>query len=122
MTTLKSLEDLKRVKEQALEKRRATATSGRAQIVVGMGTVGIAAGTRETGKAFWAAIEEDNLSGIIVRQTGNIGLDSWEPVVQVTVGGEPTVIYGKVTPAVARRIVKEHVMEGKVLSEFVIAA
>jgi len=55
-----------------------------------------------------------------VRQTGNIGLDSYEPIVQVTVGENPRVTYGKVTPDAARRIMKEHVVGGQVVKDFAI--
>ncbi|MEJ5201248.1 MAG: (2Fe-2S) ferredoxin domain-containing protein [Anaerolineales bacterium] len=118
MDKIKSLEDLKRVREEALKKREAKVVTGQKQIIVGMGTVGIAAGARETLKAILDFIEKENLSDIVVRQTGNIGLDSWEPIVQVIIGDEPPVTYGKVTPDVARRIMKEHVMNHIVVKEY----
>lgn len=119
---VKSLEDLKRLREEALEKRRVKSASGQIQIVVGMGTVGIASGARETLKAILDTIEKENLSDVIVRQTGNIGLDSFEPIVQVTIGESTRVTYGKVTPDAARRIMKEHVVGGKVVKDFAIDA
>ncbi len=122
MPTVKSLEDLKRLKEQALEKRQAMATSGRAHIVVAMGTCGIAAGARDTMKAILDQIEAADLTGIVVTQTGCIGKCEWEPIVEVTVGSEPQVIYGKVSPDRARQILKEHVEGGKVVSELVLPA
>lgn len=120
MDKVKSLEDLKKMREEALLKRKAMTTTGERQIIVGMGTVGIAAGARETLKAILEFIEKNSLTDIVVRQTGNIGLDSWEPIVQVVIGAEPKVTYGKVSPEVARRIMKEHVVEGKIVKEFVI--
>lgn len=120
MSGVKTLEDLKRLREEALEKRQARATAGHAQIVVGMGTCGIAAGARETMKAVLDVIEQEDLSGIIVTQTGCIGLCEWEPIVEVTVSGSPKVMYGKVSADKAREIMKKHVMGGKVVSELVI--
>lgn len=117
---VKSLEDLRRLREEALEKRRVKSASGQIQIIVGMGTVGIAAGARETLKAILEYIENENLSDIVVRQTGNIGLDSMEPIVQIVVGENPKVTYGKVTPDVARRIMKEHVIGGQPVKEHLI--
>lgn len=118
MNKIKSLEDLKRVREEAMKKREAKVVTGQKQVIVGMGTVGIAAGARETLKAILDFIEKENLSDIVVRQTGNIGLDSWEPIVQIIIGDEPPVTYGKVTPDVARRIMKEHVMNHTVVKEY----
>src|SRR5512147_686688 len=113
MSAIKSIEDLKRLREEALEKRRVKTATGKAQVIVGMGTCGIAAGARETMKSILNQIEADNLTGILVTQTGCIGLCEREPIVQVIVGEEPKVTYGKVTPDVAKRILKEHVLEGK---------
>ena len=120
MSTIKSLDDLKHIREEALKKRQLKAQSGNIEIVVGMGTPGIAAGARETMKAILNFIEEKQLTDIVVRQTGNIGLDSWEPIVQVTVGDQPKVTYGKVTPDVAREIMQEHIVGGKVVSKYAI--
>lgn len=119
---VKTLDDLRKLREEALEKRRVKSASGEIQIVVGMGTVGIAAGARETLKAILDYIEQENLTEIIVRQTGNIGMDSMEPVVQVIVGDNPKVTYGKVTPDVARRIMKEHVVGGQIVTDNVVEA
>jgi NADP-reducing hydrogenase subunit HndB len=120
MDKVKSLEDLKKMREDALQKRKAKTTTGEKQIIVGMGTVGIAAGARETLKAILEYIEKNNLGDIVVRQTGNIGLDSWEPIIQVVISEEPKVTYGKVTPEVARRIMKEHIVEGNIVKDYVI--
>ena len=117
---VKSLEDLRKLREEALEKRRVKSAPGQVQVIVGMGTVGIAAGARETLKAILDTIENESLSDITVRQTGNIGLDSLEPIVQVVVGEAAKVTYGKVTPEIARRILKEHVQGGTPVKEFVI--
>ena len=122
MAGVKSLEELKQLREEALQKREAKATSGHAQVVVGMGTCGIAAGARETMKAVLDVIEAEELSGVIVTQTGCVGLCEWEPIVEVSVGGSPKVMYGKVSPEKARKIMKQHVMGGKTVSEFVVPA
>lgn len=122
MPTVKSLEDLKKIREEALKKREIKSAPGSIQLVVGMGTPGIAAGARETLKEILGIIEEKQLPNIIVRQTGNIGLDSWEPIVQVLVGDAAPVTYGKVTPFVARQIMEQHVLGGKVLNDHVVPA
>ncbi len=120
MSTIKSLEDLKRAREEALKKREAKATSGTAQIIVGMGTCGIAAGARDAMKAILDTIEKDSINGVIVSQTGCIGLCEKEPIVQVIIGEEPKVTYGKVNPDVAVKIVREHVVNHKVVEDHVI--
>lgn len=120
MPNVKSLEDLKRIRDEALKKRDIKTIAARVQIVVGMGTPGIAAGARDTLKEFLNLIEQKGLTDIVVRQTGNFGLDSMEPVVKVTVGDTPEVTYGKVTPFAANQIMEEHIIGGKVVTANVI--
>ena len=122
MPAIKSLEDLKRIREEALEKRKVKTESGVAQVTVAMGTCGIAAGARDTMKAILNYIETNNVSGVLVTQTGCIGLCEREPIVQVTIGEQPKVTYGKVTPDIVERIMKEHVQAGKPVSVFIVPA
>jgi NADP-reducing hydrogenase subunit HndB len=118
MPSVKSLDDLKKIREEALKKQQLKETSGKTEVIVGMGTVGIAAGARETLKAILDLIEHENLNDIVVRQTGNIGLDSFEPIVQVVKPSEEKVTYGKVNPDMARRIIQEHVLNGEIVQEY----
>jgi NADP-reducing hydrogenase subunit HndB len=122
MPVVKSLEDLKKIREEALQKREIKNAPGTIQVTVGMGTPGIAAGARETLKEILEFIETKKLTNITIRQTGNIGLDSWEPIVQVAVGDQPVVTYGKVTPEAAREIMEKHVVAGHIVTKNVIPA
>lgn len=121
MNAIKSLDDLKRIREEALEKRKIKTTSGQTQVIVGMGTCGIAAGARETMKAVLKYIESENLPNILVTQTGCIGVCEQEPILQVMRGEEPKITYGKVTEEIANKIMKEHVVGGKVVEKNVIS-
>jgi len=120
MDKVKSLEDLKRIREEAIAKRNAKLITGQKQITVGMGTVGIAAGARETLRVMMEYVEQNNLSDILIRQAGNIGQDSYEPVVKVKIGEEAEITYGKVTADAAITIMKNHIVGGEVVKEFVI--
>jgi NADP-reducing hydrogenase subunit HndB len=120
MPTINSLDDLKRIREEALEKRKLKTASGATHVTVAMGTCGIAAGARDTMKAILDVIEKDNLHDIVVTQTGCIGLCEKEPIVQVEIGENPKVTYGKVNPDVARQIMKDHIVGGKPVQNHVI--
>jgi NADP-reducing hydrogenase subunit HndB len=120
MPTIKSLDDLKKVREEALQKKKIQTESGKARVIVGMGTCGIAAGARDAMKAILDTIEKDGIQDVVITQTGCIGMCEKEPIVQVEIGDQPKVTYGKVTPEVARNIIKEHVVSGKVVSNHVI--
>jgi NADP-reducing hydrogenase subunit HndB len=122
MPAVKSLEDLKRIREEALEKRKVKTTEGTIQVTVAMGTCGIAAGARDTMKAILDYIESNKVSGVIVTQTGCIGKCDYEPIVAVSVGEEPKVTYGRINPERARKIMQEHVAGGKVLTDWIVPA
>ena len=114
------LEDLKKIREKTEKDMLLRAGKTRLRVVVGMGTSGIAAGARETLKAFLDEIEKRALNDVIVTQAGERGLSSHEPVVTVSEEGRPSVVYGNVTAEVARKIVAEHLVNGNPVSEFVI--
>lgn len=120
MTAIKSLDELKKLREEALAKRKVRTEGSGVQVIVAMGTCGIAAGARETMKTILNQIETQNISRIVVSQTGCIGLCEKEPIVQVVVGDAPKVTYGKVTSEVAVQIMTEHVVGGNVVKNFVI--
>jgi (2Fe-2S) ferredoxin len=120
MPAIKSLEELKRVREEALQKKQMKATPGNIQVIVAMGTCGIAAGARDTMKSVLNTIETENLSGVTVTQTGCIGLCEQEPILQVVLGDQPKVAYGKVDAQVAEKIMKQHVQNGQPVNENVI--
>jgi len=122
MPMVKSIEDLNKIRADALKKRSTICDPGTVQIIVGMGTAGIAAGARQTLREILRCAQEQVLTDITIFQTGALGLDSWEPVVQVVMGQAAPVIYGKVTPKVAERIMREHVQGYRVVSEYVIPA
>jgi (2Fe-2S) ferredoxin len=120
MNAIKSLDDLQKIRDAALAKRKLGETSGSKQVIVGMGTCGIAAGARETMKSVLDFIEANNLENVVVTQTGCIGLCEQEPIMQVVLPGQEKVTYGKVDAEVAKKIMKEHVTDGKVVQGNVI--
>ena len=103
-----------------MQKKQVKAASGSVQIIVAMGTCGIAAGARETMKSVLNYIETNSLSGIVVTQTGCMGMCEQEPILQVVVGEAPKVVYGKVSAEVAEQIMKQHVQSGAPVKEHVL--
>jgi (2Fe-2S) ferredoxin len=120
MPAIKSLEELKRVREEALQKKQMKAAAGNVQVIVAMGTCGIAAGARDTMKSVLNFIETNNLSGVSVTQTGCIGMCEQEPILQVVIGENPKVTYGKVNIEVAEQIMKQHVQNGMPVKDYVL--
>src|SRR5512135_718340 len=120
MPAIKSLDELKRIREEALQKKQLKSTPGNIQVIVAMGTCGIAAGARDTMKSVLNYIENAKVSGVTVTQTGCIGRCEEEPIVQIVIGNQPKVVYGKVNPKVAEKIMKQHVQNGQPVKENII--
>jgi NADP-reducing hydrogenase subunit HndB len=120
MKTIRSIEDLNRFRQEIIEDKRRNAGLGNIQVLVSLGTCGIAAGALEVLNAVRQQVQADGLKDVSISETGCVGLCKHEPILEVIAGESPGVTYGKVTPYVARRIVREHVVGGKIVSEFVI--
>jgi len=114
------LEDLRKIRERASKELSLRKGDARVKVIVGMGTSGIAAGARDVMATFLDEIATRNLDDVLVTQTGERGLASSEPVVEVHIEGEPTVVYGLMTADRVRQVVVEHIVNGNPVSDYVI--
>lgn len=121
---IKSLEDLKKIREESLKRvqlREAGEAEGDVvELLVGMATCGIAAGARDAMKGLLEEIEAQGLQNIRVVQVGCLGYCHSEPTVQVNMPGEEPIIYGKVTADRAREIISKYVMKKEILEDAVV--
>jgi len=107
--SLEELRKLRESKQKDLQKREVDGKE--VQIVVGMGTCGIAAGGKQILDAFLSEVDANGLSGgVVVRQTGCMGMCHSEPTVEIVVPGMPATIYGSLNPELAKDIVRKHVI------------
>ena len=113
-----NLEELKKIREKAQKDVELRQKQARIRIVVGMGTSGIAAGARDVLKTFVEEIGRRNLTDVMVTQTGEKGLASQEPLVEVYEEGKPLVVYGNMSTEKAKRVIVEHVVNGNPVTEF----
>jgi NADP-reducing hydrogenase subunit HndB len=118
-----SLNDLRNLRDAKKSDLRKRDTEGKEiQVVVGMGTCGIAAGAKQTLDAFVTGLDENKLvDSVIVRQTGCMGMCHSEPTVEVIAPGMPAVIYGNVDAAVAKEIIQKHIIGGELLDGRILA-
>ena len=116
MPKLKTIEDLKAIREQAQRDLKLRTETG-TRIIIGMGTCGIAAGARET---MHAVLEELNKRHIDAHVTtvGCIGMCSKEPLVDIEQAGQPRITYCNVHPDMVSRLIEEHLVRGIVVEEW----
>lgn len=117
---MKSLEELKKLREELQKEMLARNSKGRTKIVIGMGTCGIAAGAREVLQAVLQEIEKRKLD-VVVSQTGCIGMCEKEPLLDVQLPGKDRITYGNVTKEDVQRIIVEHVINGNIVEDLVVA-
>ncbi len=118
MPKIKSIEDLQRVRaqaEQTIKVREKTGT----QIIVGMGTCGIAAGARDTLHAILDELARRNLQANVTT-VGCIGMCVQEPLVDIIQPGQPRITYGRISSDRVPRLVEEHLINGRVIREWVV--
>ena len=119
---MKSLEELKAIRERMQNKVILREGGAEKRIVVGMATCGIAAGARPVLNTFVEEIAKRNLTGTVeVGQTGCIGMCRFEPIVEVF-EGDKRVTYVHVDSAKAKEIVEKHIVGGQPIVEYTIGA
>ena len=120
---MKSLAELAEIRNRAINQvnLRKDREDG-IRVVVGMATCGIAAGARPVLNAFVQEVDKRNLSNVTVTQTGCIGMCRLEPIVEVFVPGQEKVTYVHMTEEKAARVVAEHIINNKPVTEFTIGA
>jgi len=116
---MKNLEELRKIRDEVRKNMDLRSGKKRAKIVVCMGTCGIAAGARETMKAFMDALEKAGIGDVSLTTAGCAGFCEKEPLVEVEISGTAPVRYGHVDVVAAQRIVKEHILKGKIVQDLV---
>jgi NADP-reducing hydrogenase subunit HndB len=118
MPKIKSLEDLKRVREEAQQTLKVRLETG-TRIIVGMGTCGIAAGARDVMRAILEELEKRQIEAH-VETVGCIGMCAHEPLVDIEQAGQARITYGNVRPDMVPRLIDEHLVKGHVVQEWVV--
>ena len=115
--TLADLRKLRDQKQKAMDKRDPSKKD--AQVIVGMGTCGIAAGAKETFNAIIEELDAKGITHVLVRQTGCMGLCHSEPTVEVIVPQMPVVIYGNVNVETGKKIVNDHIINKHLIDQHI---
>jgi len=115
-----TLQELRAMREKAqLQMDRRVGGDRSIELVVGMGTCGIAAGAKETLNAFIEELNSKDIRNVVIKQVGCMGFCHSEPTVEIHMDGMPDIIYGNVDAEVARKIVHSHILEKKLVDKHV---
>ena len=115
MTKVKTLADLKRMRDQMQEgmniREKADDPESRVQVRVAMATCGIASGAKQIMEFFAEQLDRRNIDGIVT-QTGCMGYCYAEPTVEVTIPGNDPVVFGDVDEKKADEIIEKYIKTG----------
>lgn len=118
MAKIKSLADLRKMKEEAQSKIKLRENSDNpeqvVQIKVGMATCGIASGAKETMKYFVEELEQEAIDAVVT-QTGCMGYCYAEPTVEITLPKKEPVVFGDVKKEKAREIIDVYIKRGELI-------
>ena len=116
-----TIEDLKKLRENAKKATALREGETTVKITVHMGTCGIAAGAREVMNALIEEMSESDRQDIRVVTSGCMGMCSSEPNVTVELKDQEPVIYQHMNRNKIRQVFKRHVLLGEVQTDFALA-
>ncbi len=116
-----NLDQLRRLREESKKQFFGKkAGSERIEVIIGMGSCGIAAGAKKTWDVFEKAMKDAGIENGLIKQTGCMGMCSVEPTVEIHVPGMPDIIYGNVDEEFAARIVRKHIQGRLLLNDHIL--
>ncbi len=118
MPKLKSLEDLRKVREEAQQTLKVRLETG-TRIIIGMGTCGIAAGARDVMHAILEELDKRKIEAH-VETVGCIGMCVYEPLVDIEQAGQSRITYRNIKPSMVPRLIEEHLINGRVVDEWAV--
>ena len=118
-----TLDDLRKLRSQVQSDLKRRDSEGKTiQVIVGMGTCGIASGAKLILDKFITLLNEKGIAeNAIIRQTGCMGHCENEPTVEIIVPDMPKVFYGNVKENAVEKIVNEHIINKKPVEDLIIA-
>ena len=122
MPKITSPKDLKALQDKARSEIDLRVGQKDLRVTVHMGTCGIAAGARDVLAAFMDELGRNAVSTVSLQQTGCAGLCDQEPMVTVVDKNGSSFRYGRLDKRKVGEIVREHVLRGLPVNEYLIKA
>jgi len=119
---MKSLEDLKKLRDEALKKMTMRYTKDGYRIQIGMGTCGIASGAKPILSAFLEEIESHELANVTVTQVGCMGECAYEPMAEVIDMNGQSYVYCGVTISMVKEIIEKHIINNEPQTRYLLTS
>ncbi len=114
-------EDLAKIAQKVKRTMILREGTGRAKIMVHMGTCGIAAGARAIMNTLMKEIEDKKITDINLTTSSCAGLCSREPMITLEIKDQPPVKYVDLTVEKTKEIFEKHILGGEIVKEYALA-
>ena len=118
MTKVKSLADLKKMKDQLQSKvslrEKGEDPDSLVQVKVAMATCGIASGAKTVMEFFIDELEKRSIDAVVT-QTGCMGYCYAEPTIEVKLPNQEPVVFGYVNSQKADEIIEKYIKNGELV-------
>ncbi|NOU18981.1 MAG: (2Fe-2S) ferredoxin domain-containing protein [Bacteroidales bacterium] len=118
MAKIKSLDDLRKMKESLQSKinlrEKGEDPGSHVQIKVAMATCGIASGAKTVMEFLMEELEKRGIESVVT-QTGCMGYCYAEPTIEVTIPGKDPVVFGYVDTKKADEIIEKYIKNGELV-------
>ncbi|MBK7214232.1 MAG: (2Fe-2S) ferredoxin domain-containing protein [Bacteroidales bacterium] len=118
MATIKSLDDLRKIKSEVQTKlslrERSNHPEQLVQIRVAMATCGIASGAKTVMDYMVNELDKRNIAAVVT-QTGCMGYCYAEPTIEVTIPGKDPLVFGYVDTKKADQIIEKYIKNGELV-------
>lgn len=118
---MKSLEDLQKLRDEALKKMNVRYIKGGYRIQVGMGTCGIASGAKQILQGFLKEIEARNITNVAVTQVGCMGECAYEPMAEIIDENGQSFVYCTITQPMITEIIESHLINHQPIQKYLLA-
>jgi NADP-reducing hydrogenase subunit HndB len=115
------ISDLKSIKEKVQGTMNLREGNYRVKVTVHMGTCGISAGARKIMETLLKEVEKKGANDILLTSSGCAGLCSHEPMATVEIKDSAPVKYVKLDGEKTTRIFNDHIINGKIVTEYALA-
>lgn len=119
---MKSLEDLQRLRDEALKKMNVRYIKGGFRIQVGMGTCGIASGAKNVLQGFIKELSERNLTNVVVTQVGCMGECAYEPMAEVIDENGQSFVYCSINDRIITEIIESHLINHQPIEKYLLTS
>jgi NADP-reducing hydrogenase subunit HndB len=117
---IKSPADLAALRDRVKGELDLRSAEGDVEVTVHMGTCGIAAGARDVLTQLVAELEGASAEQVVLRQASCAGLCDQEPMITLTDKAGKEFRYGKLDRRKVHEIVREHVLGGKPVIDYIV--